>query len=528
MDENTQTTDLNKAQDILEQTLEEARQIAKNAGTSEETLDNVTKAVSSISENVSALVQEMRVNRENEENAQKYAELTETNVSKFIDDMSPSERAELIAKFGASNVALAVDKSELKKLINAPISKSAPNFEQVTNLRKAHDLTCIIAGLNGGFTTMKTGDGVTYDKEILKAAIRRIGESSLEDADLYAKAAGDAMDSITAGDGLEFLPVDLSADFIREFFLGLRVGALFPTVDMTSQVFNMPAFSGIPRGYLVGEATTPANFLQNLMTASSEDTYKLTFTARKLAVQSFWSGELEEDAIIAFAREVRSAALRGHVMTFEDALLNGARTNYSTTLDNFHTTAANKRWATVTGTSDARYAWDGIRKWREVLGTGTAVSGTGTAYAVSSMRQARGSLGKYGVYPSDLAWIVSPKGYVKMLGLTQVETYDKIRDRATILTGQLGEIDGIPIIVSENIPEDLNASGVYDNTTTNTTIHLLVNRDAYRIGTRRSMRVETDRSVIADQNVLVSTNRVDFVKVRPSAAEEAMVYNISY
>jgi len=51
-----------------------------------------------------------------------------------------------------------------------------------------------------------------------------------------------------------------------------------------------------------------------------------------------------------------------------------------------------------------------------------------------------------------------------------VRTVDKYGQFATVLNGELGKIDGIPVIVSEKIRENLNASGVYDGTTTTKTL----------------------------------------------------------
>jgi hypothetical protein len=65
----------------------------------------------------------------------------------------------------------------------------------------------------------------------------------------------------------------------------------------------------------------------------------------------------------------------------------------------------------------------------------------------------------------SLAWIASIASYYKMLGLTEVLTLQNYGPQATVLQGELGKFDSIPIIVSEYQRQDLNASGVYDGVT---------------------------------------------------------------
>jgi HK97 family phage major capsid protein len=125
-------------------------------------------------------------------------------------------------------------------------------------------------------------------------------------------------------------------------------------------------------------------------------------------------------------------------------------------------------------------------------------------------------MGKYGVNPTKLALIVGISGYIQLLGVKDssgnpmVTTIDKYGPNATIVTGELAKFDGMPVIVSEYIQENLNATGVYDGTTTTKTIMLMVYRDACIIGDRRSFTLKTDEDIETDQTLLVATQRMDF------------------
>ena len=81
---------------------------------------------------------------------------------------------------------------------------------------------------------------------------------------------------------------------------------------------------------------------------------------------------------------------------------------------------------------------------------------------------------------------------------------------AAILTGQVGGIYGVPVIVSDLIGENLTAAGIYDGTTTTYTGGLLVNRQMFKLGVRRGVTIEKDKVIKTGTHYLVGTQRVDF------------------
>jgi hypothetical protein len=84
-------------------------------------------------------------------------------------------------------------------------------------------------------------------------------------------------------------------------------------------------------------------------------------------------------------------------------------------------------------------------------------------------------------------------------------------------------LQGIKIVPTDVMPENLNNTGVYDGTTTDKTGLLLVRTDAYMIGTRGSLLVETQKDIEAQTNKVVSSVRKDF-KARQATTEPTVVY----
>jgi hypothetical protein len=96
-----------------------------------------------------------------------------------------------------------------------------------------------------------------------------------------------------------------------------------------------------------------------------------------------------------------------------------------------------------------------------------------------------------------------------------------------VITGELGKFDGIPIVISPNIRVDLNASGVYGGTTNNRTVLFLVNRQVWAVGERRGIRVEADRDITTQIDIVVATWRGDFKQLYSDNNIIGIGYNVA-
>jgi hypothetical protein len=140
----------------------------------------------------------------------------------------------------------------------------------------------------------------------------------------------------------------------------------------------------------------------------------------------------------------------------------------------------------------------------------------------------RKDMGKYGVTPSQLAWITGIAGYIKLIDLDQVTTVDKYGPGATVLAGELGKLDGIPIVVSEWQREVLNASGIYESGADKTAIDL-VYRNGFAIGDRKQGDVKILRELYAEygQIAMLARERVDFEAIYPIASNRTINLGIN-
>lgn len=321
-----------------------------------------------------------------------------------------------------------------------------------------------------------------------------------------------ALDSTTSGEGDEFVPDDLAAELMEQVRLQNKVYGLFPEVEMPTNPYKFPVEGADATAYVVAESTGEDGTGQNKAAASNPGSANMTLTAKKIMARTYFSTEVQEDSIVPIADYVKGKISRAISDGLEKAVLDGD-------------TAASQDSDSSAG--DALTAWNGLRK------LALAVSGLkvdlGT-FNVANVRSLRKAMGKYGVNPADLAWIVGPSVYNQLMGLDVVQTLDKYGPNATILTGELGKFDGIPLIVSEHVREDLNASGVYDGVTTTKTYMLLAHRQAFVAGNRSGMTIKTDEDIENDQIKAVSRVRKAYSPIwTPSATYKtvAIGYNIT-
>ena len=358
---------------------------------------------------------------------------------------------------------------------------------------------------------------LAYVRSVLNAQLREpagINPRMLEDWQNNLKAA---MDSTTAGSGDELVATQEAAALWADVNLETLVAPLFSRVDMPSNPFEIPLQLGGVNWY-------PGT--ENLAaTGTALSTARQTLNAYELVAEVPWSLTLDEDAVIAMAEEVRSSLVRNAVEVIDDVLLNAD----ATTVNNI-----NADGATIS-TADAKKAqwligFDGLLHLPLVDNT-TQANDHNAAVSADLFNEVRGKLGKYGVRPSELAYITDVNTYIKSLAVDNFRTLDKLGPQATLLRGQLGSVEGIPVIVSEQMALADSDGKVTDaGNTADTGRLLIVNRSQWRVGYRRELMIETTRDIQKRQNVMVVSMRLAFMErsgARSSATHTALQYNIT-
>lgn len=304
-----------------------------------------------------------------------------------------------------------------------------------------------------------------------------------------------ALDSQTATEGLEWVPTGYSADWIRFVDLDAKVKGLFREIQMPTDPYKIPYQGAQVVVQKVAEQTADAG--TKIADVSPAASANVSLDTVKLGGRIPIATELTEDSIVPVLPTMREDLAKAIGRGIDYAIINGDS-------DGAHQDSDIGASAVHRGV-----LWNGLRK--HMLSDASFSKNIAGAFTSANLGLIRSYMGKYGAYPEDLAWIVSPKTVSRHLQtLAEVITREKYGDQATILNGEIARVFGIPVIVSTQMREDLNTAGKYDGTTTDNTVILLVHRPSWIVGRRRELTIKVWENPEYDQIYLIATARHDF------------------
>jgi hypothetical protein len=316
--------------------------------------------------------------------------------------------------------------------------------------------------------------------------------------------------------GAEWIPDTMSAMFVQDVRNESLVASQFQVITMADKNVAIPwgGFGLTP--YLKGGTSdnNPAQYR-----ATEVPTTQRTLVAKSLAIRNVVDDDANDDSIVAFL----DLAMRDHVRAladgWDDGIINGQTGTAMDTLTGYN---PQSRWATAgLGTSvDHRKVFDGLRKRiLDTLSSATDNSGTITAGLILT---ARGKLSNgHAGRGRDLRAFVSVKALLKLMATTQVETMEKIGADATIIKGDLMKIYGIPIIVTDFLADNYEATGKYTAGSGGKGMIVLANVSRFLIGSRKGQAIETARDITRGVTEVVSTVRGDFISVDGTTSNNA-------
>lgn len=350
-------------------------------------------------------------------------------------------------------------------------------------------------------------DGITEAQ--LKTAVRNgaLRAKALRQAVVYA---GKAITAGGAGSGAELVNTDLSTDLLARLYLEslLSTELMGNEIDMPSNPFQLPMTTTRPAFYVGSEGGTPTN--------SDPGTSAPTLDAKKLIGQSSYSYEADEDSIIAILPMLQQQLGSAAADALEGALINGDTTG---THQDSDIAAVSLHYAKL---------FKGFRKYAIAGSLATSLASGGIS--TTNIGALKKAMGKYGIRPRDVIIVAGIKGYNDLVMLPETLTADKVGSNvARVLTGEAPVLLGMRIIPSEQVREDLNASGVYDGCTTTKGSIFLVHKPSFLLGVRRGFTVEVDVDKRTQMNYVVASFRRAFQpKETPSATVPAVVMGYNY
>ncbi len=265
----------------------------------------------------------------------------------------------------------------------------------------------------------------------------------------------------------------------------LKVAALFREIPVNGAATVLPISVDVEPATFATNATS--GNLENR--GASDSTYKpkqVILNADRLISSTFMDNEVDEQVLINLMPMLIEGVARAHGRAVENAILNGNGSNISG-LDG-HAAAAT-----------AKHDADGS----------SIASGNFATMTAAQLLAARKQMGKYGLTPSDIVYIVSQAMYYDLLSDSAFQTLDEVgNDLAVRVTGSLGAVFGSPVVVSEEFPAEAAGAPVAFACYTRN----------YVMPRLRGVTVEQDYEVMNQRRVIVATQSLGFEELVAGAS----------
>ena len=316
----------------------------------------------------------------------------------------------------------------------------------------------------------------------------------------YAKGV---MEKVNAHSGVGVSSEDfeqiVSTNIERDIQSELVLAPLFREIQMNSANMIIPILpdSGYAE-FTANQVASGSSPHGNL--AQTGDTYgapfggvdltEKTLSTHKLISQSYLGNETEEDAIMPILPLIRESIVRSHAKGIENALLLG---NHSTGVY-------------TSGT------FDGLIKMAsadsdETQSATAVASDTVTAAELLALRK---NMGKYGVNPNDVTYIISQSAYFQLLEDAEFQDANLVGDMATKLTGEIGQVFGSRVLMCDEFPaQAANGYGA-----------IAVYARNYVMPRLRGVTIESDYEVANQRRVLVASQRIGFTDLIDGATSK--------
>ena len=287
---------------------------------------------------------------------------------------------------------------------------------------------------------------------------------------------------------------EVSSLIEKEIQNELKVAQLFREIPVNGGATVLPISVDVEPATFSASAATSGN-LENR--GASNSTYRpkqVILNAYRLISSTFMDNDVDEQVLINLMPMLIEGVARAHGRAVENAILNG---NSSAPAGLADFAAA----ATLSGTDNMDIS-------------------DGDLLTAANLLTARKGMGKYGLNPSDVTYIVSSASYYDLLSDSAFQTLDEVgSDLAVRVTGTIGAVFGSPVVVSEEFPAD--------NTNGNMAAVAVYARN-YVIPRLRGVTVEQDYEVMNQRRVIVATQSLGFEEIVAGASADQPSVRINF
>ena len=334
----------------------------------------------------------------------------------------------------------------------------------------------------------------THKEDLMNAKVLSVitGQKGIDSTsygqNIVEKVNSDSGVAVSSADFEQVVSTGVERDIQNELVLA----PLFREVPMTSASMIMPILPDAGYAEFVSAAGTGDGASPHGNLSERGDSYvttgdrggidltEKTLTVKKLISKSFIGNETEEDAIMPILPLIRESMVRAHARGIENAILFGNNAQGTYTSGIFD--------GLVHKATDASNV---------IVGSEAAAADKLTSLELLEMRK---SMGKYGVSPQEVVYIVSQEAYYNLLEDANFQDVNLVGDMATKLSGEIGQVFGSRVLICD----EFAARAV------NKTHAVALYARNFVMPRLRGVTIESDYDVINQRRVLVASQRLGF------------------
>ena len=294
------------------------------------------------------------------------------------------------------------------------------------------------------------------------------------------------------------LDTTVTQQFEEEVKLETKLLGLFREIPVTSGATVMPFVAdvnGATWGTAFSVDTTADRMDTTGGTDGQFDVSNRVLNTQRLAAGTYIDNDVDETSLVSFIPMITSALARAHAVATDTAILYG--------------TSGVIAGLAGGGGSDKS---SGLQSGATVV---TAQLDGAPAFTAAMLETGREAMGKYGINPADLVYVVSLAVYYDLLAEDgDFRTVDKAgSDFAANINGMMGTVFGSPVIVSNELsPADEGTAAI------------VVNTGRFVIPRLRGVTIETDYEVGKQRNVLVASQALGFKALETTNGARSLRY----
>jgi HK97 family phage prohead protease len=343
------------------------------------------------------------------------------------------------------------------------------------------------------------GDLTKFGKEFLHASV--LGKITGKGWDTnyaqdLAQKAGVQFDTNAAT-----LDTIVSTTFEEEVRLSQRVAQLFKEMQVNSGATVLPLMDDTNLATFSPGGIGANGILENRtqVAANEFELREVTALAKRLISGTYIGADTDEQVVVTILPMILSALARAHARAIDGAFTIG------------NASIVGLCGGAGTDGSGSFLAADSASV------TDLAVNGSANLTAAMLM-SARGEMGKYGINPADVAYIVNMEEYYNLVNDPAFSDISEVgSDIAAKVTGTMGSVYGSPVVISDHFARAANKTAA-----------IAVNVHNYVVPRLKGVGIESEYETANQRTAIVAAQSLGFTELYAGGGADLPSVRIEY